>query len=80
MCDVTLIANDGVQIPAHKVILSSSSQFFLSKFDNDEFDDKKKQILQLNEIDSNTLRTIINYIYTYKLNMTENNIVVNKVL
>lgn len=78
MCDVTLIASDGVKILAHKVILASSSDFFLSKFNNSGFNEKNKQSVRIKEIDSITLETIINYIYTFKLDITEHTIVVNK--
>lgn len=73
MCDVILLADDGVQIPAHKVILSSSSPFFFSLFTSG-FKEKNEQIISIKEIDSDILKTIIKYIYTFKLDVTETNI------
>lgn len=73
MCDVILLADDGIQIPAHKVILASSSQFFLSMF-NADFKEKNEQIVPIKEIDSDILEIIVKYIYTFKLDMTEENI------
>lgn len=75
MCDVILIADDDVNIPAHKVILASSSPFFRSMFDAD-IKEKNKQTVRIKKIDSNILETIMKYMYTFKLDMTENNIVV----
>lgn len=73
MCDVILLADDGVQIPAHKVILSSSSTFFHLLF-TANFKEKNEKIISIKEIDSDILETIIRYIYTSKLDITEKNI------
>lgn len=73
MCDVILLADDGVRIPAHKVILASGSPVFLSMF-NGNFKEKHEEIVPIKEIDSDILENIIKYIYTFKLDITEKNI------
>lgn len=73
MCDVILLADDGVKIPAHKVILSSSSQYFLSLF-NADLREKNDQIVPIKKIDSDILEIVVRYIYTFKLDVTEKNV------
>lgn len=73
MCDVILLTDDGVKIPAHKVILASSSLFFLTMF-NTNFKEKNDKIIAIQDIDSNILEIVIKYMYTFELDMTEYNI------
>lgn len=67
------MADNGVKIPAHKVILASGSPVFLSMFSNN-FKEKDQKIVSIKEIDSDILENIIEYIYTFKLNITDQNI------
>lgn len=67
------MADNGVKIPAHKVILSSGSPVFLTMF-NGNFKEKDQEIVSIKEIDSDILENIIKYIYTLNLDITEQNI------
>lgn len=70
LCDIILVANDeSVKIYAHKVILSSSSDYFKAMFDGSMREATEKEVkLQIN---GNILESIINYIYsaTIEINM-----------
>lgn len=76
MCDVILLTDDGVRIPAHKIILASANNIFASML-NGYFRENSEQIVPIKEIDSDVLEIIIKYIYTFKLDITEKNIEVN---
>lgn len=75
-CDVILLADDGVKIPAHKVILASASPVFLTMF-NENFKEKNKQVIPIKGINSTILNVLFDYIYTFKLNVTVENVEVN---
>ena len=61
LADVTLVANDQVRIPAHKIVLSSCSPFFSNLFllmpNNNPF-------LYLSNVPSSFLTLMLDYIYT----------------
>lgn len=72
LCDVTLICgNDAIQ--AHRLVLSSVSHYFYSMFNNNLIESEKREII-LNDIDSQTLRILIDYIYTGKISITNMNV------
>lgn len=73
MCDVILLTDDGVKIPAHKIILASANEVF-SNMLNGYFKETNEQIISIQNIDSDILEIVIKYIYTFKLDITEKNI------
>lgn len=60
--DVTLISRDGKKFRAHKMILSSESEFFNTVF-TCNFKDSNNAEYNLNEIDSRTLEHVLHHIY-----------------
>ena len=58
--DITLLSDDGEAISAHKVVLSSSSEFFKSVFWKANH---SKPMIYLNGVDCKVLSHILDYIY-----------------
>ncbi|XP_050524049.1 kelch-like protein 12 [Daktulosphaira vitifoliae] len=73
LCDVTLVTNDDLKIPAHKVILAAASPVFLSMFNND-FKESKEDYIPIRGIDSDVLKIIMSYLYTYHLEVNQSNV------
>ncbi|KAG1670546.1 Ring canal kelch [Nymphon striatum] len=71
LCDVTLIA-EGVDIPAHKMVLAACSPYFCAMFTS--FTESKLDKITLQEIDPTALALLIDYIYSAEIQVTENNV------
>ncbi|QDJ95122.1 BTB kelch-domain protein [Hypsugopox virus] len=71
-CDIILVS-DNVKIKAHKLILSSSSDYFKAMLGGN-FKEANMQEITIYGIDYNTLQTLIEYMYTGILNITESNV------
>ena len=72
LCDVTLVVN-GHEFPAHRVILAAGSPYFSAMFTNAHLESTQSHII-LNDIEVSTLESILAYIYTAKLDITESNV------
>ena len=70
-CDVTLIA-EATRIPAHKLVLSASSPYFMAMFT--KFEESKLKTITINEIKGESLKIIIDFIYTAQLHIDKENI------
>lgn len=62
-----------MKIFAHKVVLASVSTFFLKMF-TAAFKEKDNDIVYIQQIDSEILEVIINYMYVFQLKLTNKNI------
>ena len=58
--DVTLVSDDQTQIPAHKLVLSASSEFFKSILKRNSH---SHPLLYLSGVDSKSLGFVLDYIY-----------------
>lgn len=67
---------DNTEIPAHKVVLSSCSQYFYAMFTGDLAEAKSDRIT-LQEIDPKALIQLIDFVYTSEIHVTEENVQVN---
>jgi len=72
LCDVVLIAGDK-RISAHRLILSSASEYFRAMFNSDVLEATQEEI-NLNHIDPEALENLVSYMYTGKLDMTESSV------
>lgn len=72
LCDVILIAGK-IRIPAHRIILSAASEYFQAMFTGSTIEATQKEIV-LHKIDPYALQELINYMYTGKLELKEENI------
>lgn len=70
-CDIKLKTDDGTLIFGHKVVLASASPYFHAMFRN--FAETNKDIVVLRQFDSTTLQLLVEFIYSGKIMITENN-------
>ncbi|XP_060874118.1 ring canal kelch homolog isoform X2 [Metopolophium dirhodum] len=73
-CDIKLKTDDGVIVCAHKVVLISASSYFRAMFTS--FAEGDKYVVNIRDIDSNILQLLIDFIYTGKIMVTEQNVMV----
>ena len=73
LCDVSLSAEGATPIPAHRVILAAGSPYFNAMFTNIHRESFASRI-NLNSIDSSTLRVLVDFIYSSSLEITEGNV------
>ena len=72
LCDVLLMAG-GNEIPAHKVVLASSSPYFRAMFTG-ELSESRQTVVTMREIDSHALELLVQYVYTAEIEVTEDNV------
>ncbi|RXM31699.1 Kelch-like protein 5 [Acipenser ruthenus] len=72
LCDVVLVAGDR-KIPAHRLVLSSVSDYFAAMFTNDLREAKQDEI-KMEGVDPNALWALVQYAYTGHLELKEDNI------
>lgn len=64
LCDVKLLCNNRqIEINAHKIVLSSVSDYFYAMFNNDLLESTKNEI-EMSDMDGEALVTLVNFIYT----------------
>jgi kelch-like protein 2/3 len=68
---VTLVA-DNVEVPAHKMVLSSCSPYFYAMFTS--FDEKTQDRITLQGVDSHALQLLVEYVYSSEVYVTEENV------
>ncbi|XP_055375391.1 uncharacterized protein LOC129608092 [Condylostylus longicornis] len=73
LCDISLTVPGGELIPAHKNVLSASSPYFAIMF-NGAFDDSGKKIITLKDIDYESLKLVVEYLYTGNIRITTDNV------
>ena len=69
--DVTLVTDDNHQVPAHKLVLSSSSEYFKNIFQNNKH---SHPLLCLGGVDSLDLDNILNFIYNGEVNIYQDHL------
>ncbi|KAK3565115.1 hypothetical protein QTP86_033167 [Hemibagrus guttatus] len=72
LCDVLLVAAEE-EIPAHKVVLASCSPYFCAMFTG-EMSESKATCVEIRDMDGQTLRKLVDYIYTAEIEVTEDNV------
>ncbi|XP_060872936.1 ring canal kelch homolog [Metopolophium dirhodum] len=72
LCDIRLETDDGTIVCAHKVVLVSACPYFRAMFTS--FSEGAKYVVNIRELDSNILQLLIDYIYTGKIMVTEQNV------
>ncbi len=68
LCDVKLKV-EGKVIPAHRAVLAAASPFFHGMFTAD-FKEREDKIVVLNDITSEALNMVVDCIYTFKIELT----------
>ncbi|XP_043918874.1 kelch-like protein 5 isoform X2 [Protopterus annectens] len=72
LCDVVLVAG-ARRIPAHRLVLSSVSDYFAAMFTNDVREAKQEEI-KMEGVDPNALWALVQYAYTGRLELKEDTI------
>ncbi|CAF0712878.1 unnamed protein product [Brachionus calyciflorus] len=72
MCDITLVC-DGIEINCHKSILATNSSYFMAMFSSGLIESNSKKV-EIKEIDTESLKLTIDYMYTGEILITENNV------
>ncbi|EDO46542.1 predicted protein [Nematostella vectensis] len=72
LCDVVLKAGS-IEIPAHRVVLASSSPYFFAMFTG-ELSESRQTVVTLKEIDSLALELLIEFVYIAEIEVTEDNV------
>ena len=73
LCDVTLICKDDIKIRAHRIILSSVSDYFRAMFTNNLSESFKTDI-EMTNMDGNALKSLVNFIYSGTIDLNDSNI------
>ncbi|XP_022177565.1 kelch-like protein 17 isoform X2 [Myzus persicae] len=73
LCDIKIIAKNGAEIWAHKVVLAANSEYFNIMF-NSKFKESKELEIQIQELDPNVLSLLIDFIYSSELVVNEQNV------
>lgn len=71
LCDVKLIA-EGVEVPAHKMVLAACSPYFQAMFIS--FEESKQERIVLKGLDPLALKALIDYVYSCEILVTEDNV------
>jgi len=72
LCDVKLETDDNKIIFAHKVVLASASPYFYAMFTN--FAERNHDLVVMKQLDSTALQLLVNFIYSGKISVTEENV------
>ena len=76
LCDVQLEA-EGVEIPAHRVVLAACSSYFNAMFTGELSESRAHKIL-LQEVDGKALGLLVDFVYTSEIQVTEENVQVSQ--
>ncbi|KAK0152834.1 Kelch-like protein 5 [Merluccius polli] len=72
LCDVTLVAGER-RIPAHRLVLSSVSDYFAAMFTSDVREAKQEEV-KMEGVDPDALWMLVQYAYTGRLELREDTI------
>ncbi|XP_060871941.1 kelch-like protein 3 isoform X2 [Metopolophium dirhodum] len=71
-CDIKLKTDDHKIVTAHKVVLSAASPYFHAMFTN--FAERNHDLVLMKQFDSTALQQLVNFIYSGKILITEENV------
>lgn len=69
------MASNGVEVPANRMLLAGFSSYFYKMFAHSE---KNEGTVKIDGVDSSTLQALVDYVYTGKIEITEENVRVCK--
>jgi len=70
---VHLVANDNVEVPAHRAVLAACSHYFYSMFTG-ELTESRQDRVTLSQIDGSTLVLLVDFMYTSEIRIAEDNV------
>ncbi|KAG7205534.1 hypothetical protein KM043_007512 [Ampulex compressa] len=72
LCDVLLIADGGMEVPAHKMVLAACSPYFYAMFTS--FEERDQERITLQGVDYSALELLVDYVYSAEVHVTEDNV------
>ena len=72
LCDVVLSTTDHQEFHAHKLILASCSPYFFAMFNS--FEESRQNRIVLKDVDPKALSLLLEYVYTSKIHLSEENV------
>ncbi|XP_022095974.1 kelch-like protein 12 isoform X2 [Acanthaster planci] len=72
LCDVTVVV-EGVEFPAHRVILAACSNYFCAMFTN-EMSESTKSSVELKGLKASAMEKLLEFIYTEEVEVTVENV------
>jgi len=72
LCDV-IIAVDGHEMPAHRVVLAASSPYFLAMFTG-QMEESHQRVVQIRDVAPSAMQTLIDFCYTSSMQVDEENV------
>ncbi|XP_065841023.1 kelch-like protein 3 [Oscarella lobularis] len=72
LIDVVLVLDDGVEIPAHRLVLASASPYFRAMFNVNMRESCEKRIF-LSDVDSASVKALVDFAYTGKIDVISDN-------
>jgi kelch-like protein 2/3 len=67
-----MLVADGMEIPAHKLVLASSSVYFYAMFSG--FEESRQDRITIQGVDYQALQLLVEYVYTSIVEVTEENV------
>lgn len=67
-----ILIADGVEIPAHKMVLASCSPYFYAMFTG--FEESRQDRITLQGVEHQALNLLVEYVYTSLVNVCEENV------
>lgn len=74
-----LVADDDIELPAHRAVLASCSHYFYSMFTS-ELSESRSNKVTLKQMDSQALELLVNFMYTSEIRIVEDNVQVRVML
>ncbi|XP_076662107.1 kelch protein isoform X1 [Halictus rubicundus] len=72
LCDVILVADGGMEVPAHKMVLAACSPYFYAMFTS--FEERDQERITLQGVDYSALELLVDYVYSAEVHVTEENV------
>jgi len=72
LCDVILVADGDMEVPAHIMVLAACSPYFYAMFTS--FEERDQQRITLQGVDYSALELLVDYVYSAEVHVTEDNV------
>ena len=73
LCDVILVADNDVELPAHRAVLAACSHYFYAMFTS-KLSESRSDKVTLKQIEGPALELLVNFMYTSDIKIVEENV------